>query len=83
MNTRKLIGFMLVVLAMLSVVSPVVVNAGQAQPMSIHQMEQTIGGLPVVNIIACTALLAECLASTEGWWADILCMALTAGCLTL
>lgn len=83
MKMRKHIGLLLIVLAMLSVVSPVIVSAGQAQPMTVHQMEQTVGGLPVANIIACTALLAECLAATDGWWADILCMALTAGCLAL
>ena len=83
MKTSKSIGFLLLLLAILSIASPVMVSAEQSRPMTQVQMENTIGGLPVVNIIACTALLAECLAHTDGWWADILCMALTAGCLTL
>jgi|GEM_PF-3968296 len=42
------------------------------------QLQSSIGGQ---NAIDCAALLAVCLASTDSWWADILCIALAAACI--
>lgn len=81
-NTKK-IGLMLLIVAMLSVISPVVASAGPSQPLTVQQMQQASGGLPAVNIAACAALLVACLEKTDGWWADTLCIALAAACLAL
>lgn len=55
----------------------------QTTTISNSQLQNIEGGLPVVNIIACTSLLTACLAKTDGWWADILCIGLTGACLAL
>lgn len=79
-NTKK-IGLMLLIVAMLSVLSPVLAPASPSQPLTVQQMQQASGGLPVLNIAACTALLAACLDRLGSWWGEMLCIGLVAACL--
>ena len=83
MKKNKQVGIGVLVLAILSDVAPVMVSAQQSMPLPQQQMESIVGGLPALTIAACAALLAECLARTDGWWADVLCIALAGACLAL
>ncbi len=55
----------------------------QSSIMTDTEMHHVRGGIPVLNIAACTALLLGCLDKTEGWWADLSCIGLTGLCLSL
>lgn len=77
---KKQISILLIVLSVLTIFSPILANTNQSTQLSEMQLSNTIGGLPAAG---CAALLAVCLAETDSWWADVLCMALTAFCLAV
>ncbi|MFA6542149.1 MAG: bacteriocin [Bacteroidota bacterium] len=55
----------------------------QSTTLSNNDLQQVEGGVPALTAAACAALLIGCLQETEGWWADLACIGLTAVCLVV
>ena len=90
---KKPISTLLILLILVLNLGPVFSNTGvsnlqtttfyQSTPLNNTDLQKVEGGVPALTALACATLLATCLSATEGWWADLACIGVTALCLVV